>query len=79
MAYLAEKEKYYRQPLFEVLRSCYEQNPTSEILQAICSLLIKGNKSGPAYYEWYRLGVEQELRVTRLDEYFCLLYTSRCV
>ena len=72
VAYLAEKEKYYRQPLFEVLRSCYEQNPTSEILQAICSLLIKGNKSGPAYYEWYRLGVEQELRVTRLYEYFMM-------
>ena len=33
-----------------------------QLLAAICSLLIKGNKSGPEYYLWYRRGVEQELR-----------------
>lgn len=47
----------------KVIRSC---------LPAICSLLIKGNKSGPEYYLWYRRGVEQELRVTRLYEYYMM-------
>lgn len=34
--------------------------------------MIKGNKSGPEYYPWYRRGVEQELRVTRLYEYYMM-------
>ncbi len=70
--YLAEKEKYYSQPLFRILKACYEKKQSVPLLQAICSLLIKGNKFGPEYYEWYRQGVEHELRVTRLYEYYMM-------
>lgn len=70
--YLAEKEKYYSQPLFRILKICYEKKQSVPLLQAICSLLIKGNKFGPKYYEWYRQGVEHELRVTRLYEYYMM-------
>ncbi|HJA92262.1 MAG TPA: hypothetical protein H9717_03975 [Candidatus Eisenbergiella merdipullorum] len=72
LAYLAEKEKYFSRSLFDTLRLCYEKRPDASLLQAICSLLIKGNKAGPEWLEWYRLGVEQDLRVTRLYEYFML-------
>lgn len=72
VVYLAEKEKYYSQPLFAVLKACYEKKSDIHLLHAICSLLIKGNKTGPEYYEWYRLGVESELRVTRLYEYYMM-------
>ena len=70
LAYLAEKEKYYDAALFCTLRRCYEKTPSAALLQAICALLIKGNKTGPEWLEWYRAGVEQDLRVTRLYEYF---------
>ena len=70
LAYLAEKEKYYDAALFDTLRRCYEKTPSAALLQAICTLLIKGNKTGPEWLEWYRAGVEQDLRVTQLYEYF---------
>ena len=72
MVYLAGKEKYYRESLFGILKDCYQQKSDPQLLTAICSLLIKGNKSGPEYYPWYRRGVEQELRVTRLYEYYMM-------
>ena len=72
MVYLAGKEKYYRESLFGILKDCYQQKSDPQLLTAICSLLIKGNKSGPEYYQWYRRGVEQELRVTRLYEYYMM-------
>lgn len=70
LAYLAEKEKYYSPALFDTLRRIYEKTPSPSLLQAICSLLIKGNRTGREYAQWYRAGVEQDLRVTRLYEYF---------
>lgn len=70
LAYLAEKEKYFDAALFDTLRLCYEKTPSAALLQAICTLLIKGNKTGPEWLEWYRAGVEQDLRVTQLYEYF---------
>ncbi|HJC57522.1 MAG TPA: hypothetical protein H9700_09175 [Candidatus Eisenbergiella intestinipullorum] len=70
LAYLAEKEKYFDAALFDTLRLCYEKTPSAALLQAICSLLIKGNRTGPEWLEWYRAGVELDLRVTRLYEYF---------
>lgn len=72
LVYLAGKEKYYRESLFRILKNCYERKSDPQLLTAICSLLIKGNKSGPEYYPWYRRGVEQELRVTRLYEYYMM-------
>ncbi len=70
LAYLAEKEKYFDDALFDTLRRCQEKTPSAALLQAACALLIKGNKTGPEWVEWYRAGVEQDLRVTRLYEYF---------
>ena len=72
LCYLVQKRKDYSGPLFEVLKECYEKYPDNETLQAICMLLIKGNKTDRACFEWYRLGVEQELRITRLYEYYMM-------
>ncbi len=72
VVYLADKEKYYSEVLFSVLKACYEKKPDRETVHAICSLLIKGNKTGPEYLQWYRRGVDQELRVTRLYEYYMM-------
>lgn len=72
VVYLAEREKYYSASLFRILTECYEKKPGTDLLRAICTLLIKGNKCSPDCCGWYRLGVEKELRVTRLYEYFIL-------
>lgn len=70
--YLASSMKQYSERMLYVLRVCYEQKKDDETLRAICALLIKGNKTGPQYLQWYREGVKRELRLTRLYEYYMM-------
>lgn len=72
LLYLAERAREYSPQLFALLRSCYEELPQERILKEICRLLIKGNKVTPEAFEWYRRGVEEELRITKLYEYFMM-------
>lgn len=70
--YLAQKQKSYSDGVFSILKGCYEKRPQNDILHAVCTLLIKGSRYGEAYFEWYRAGVEQNLRITRLYEYYMM-------
>lgn len=71
-AELACREKYFEPVLFEILERSWEKKQSPAILQAICSLLIKGNKCEQKWHVWYERGVENKLRVTRLYEYYLL-------
>ena len=70
--YLVQKEREYSDCLYRILEKCYRLIPDTGVLREICSLLIKGNKTGAKWYEWYKLGVENELRITRLYDYYML-------
>lgn len=72
IVYLAQKQKTYSKPLFRILAGCYEKKPQNDVLHAICTLLIKGNCQGEEYFPWYQAGVEQNLRITRLYEYYMM-------
>ncbi len=72
IVYLAQKQKNYSDSLFRILTGCYEKKPQNDILHAICTLLIKGNCRGEKYFPWYQAGVEQNLRITRLYEYYMM-------
>ena len=72
IVYLSQKQKTYSDSVFRILKGCYEKRPQNDILHAICTLLIKGNRYGEAYFEWYRAGVEENLRITRLYEYYMM-------
>ena len=72
IVYLASRHKAYSDRLFHLLEKCYEVQPTDEVLQAVCMLLIKGNKAETKYFSWYERGVERELRITRLYEYYMM-------
>lgn len=72
IVYLASRYKTYSDRLFRLLEKCYELQPTDEVLQAVCMLLIKGNKADTRYFPWYERGVERELRITRLYEYYMM-------
>ncbi len=72
IVYLAQKERTYSESVLRILKGCYSRRPQNDILHAICTLLIKGNCSGPAYFEWYQAGVAQNLRITRLYEYYMM-------
>ena len=70
--YLVAKEREYSPGLFRILEAFYNTKPDSRILQEICSQLIKGSKVGKPYFKWYKRGVENELRITRLYEYYMM-------
>lgn len=66
------KLKIFSKKALYILKECYEKYPDNETLQAICALLIKGNKTDGDSFKWYSLGVEQELRITKLYEYYMM-------
>lgn len=72
MLYLVEKVKEYSDVLYRTLKKLYENKNDVRILQQICTLLIKGGKTELRYFEWYRLGVENNLRITNLYEYYMM-------
>lgn len=68
--YLANKRKSFHPIIFHGLVKLYDEYDDPEILSAICCLLIKGMKKEEKYFEWYRLGVDSQLRITELYEYY---------
>lgn len=72
IVYLAQKQKNYEKTLFHILKVCYRLVPSDETLQAICTLLIKGNVTEEFAFPWYEKGIEKELRITRLYEYYMM-------
>lgn len=68
--YLANKRKTYHPVIYQGLVKLYDEFGEVDILSAICCLLIKGLKRSAKYFEWYRLGVEAQLRITELYEYY---------
>ena len=72
VVYLAGQSRGYSERLFRILKGCYTQIPHKEVLHEICTLLIKGNRSGEDCFFWYQAGVEENLRITRLYEYYMM-------
>lgn len=72
LLYLVQKEREYTPCLYRILEACYRTKPDTAVLQEICRLLIKGGKAGREYFKWYKRGIEQELRITRLYEYYMM-------
>lgn len=70
--FLVGREKEFDGRTYYILKYCYEKLPTREMLQAICTYLMKGNRIGPEYFPWYAKAVEEELRLTRLYEYYMM-------
>ena len=69
-AYLSSHEKKYSANLYRILEGCYEQYPDKEVLEAICKLVMLGNPRKSEYFKWYKRAIEQNVRITRLYEYY---------
>lgn len=70
--YLVQKMKEYKERMLFLLEACYKVRPDEETLLAICTVLIKGGRTGEKYFPWYEKAVERQLRVTRLYEYYMM-------
>ncbi|MBQ6587093.1 MAG: hypothetical protein IJI01_00275 [Butyrivibrio sp.] len=77
IVYQAVRVRSYNDRLFRILRACYEIKDSDEVLEALVGLLIKGGRVDKDSFEWYARGVERELRITRLYEYYMMaIYTD---
>lgn len=68
--YLAGKRKSFDRIIFQGLVKLYESYESVDILSAICCMLIKGLKRDEKYFKWYQRGVEAQLKITELHEYY---------
>ena len=69
-SFLSSHQKEFSRSVYCLLAKGYELYPNREVLEAICKLLMKGNPVKKEYFRWYSLAVEQEIRITRLYEYY---------
>ncbi|MCR5716208.1 MAG: DUF5717 family protein [Lachnospiraceae bacterium] len=68
--YLITRSREKTEQIIYVLQAAYEMFEDSLSLQAICTLLIQEDIRTPMAFAWYARGVEENLRITRLYEYF---------
>ena len=69
-ALLSENEKTFTPGMYRILTQCYKTFPMVDILDSICRLIMKGNPRRREFHQWYALAVEEDLRITRLYEYY---------
>lgn len=70
VVYLALKQRSTTPQLMRVLFGIYDIYQDIELVNAICTLLIKDDRREEKYFIWYKRGVEADLRITRLYEYY---------
>lgn len=68
--YLIPRKPGTDEGLLKILKKSYEKKPDSETLQNICTLLIRGNRRGTEDFRFYAAAVEENLRITKLYEYY---------
>lgn len=69
-AKLALEVKYYRRLLERLMIRFYEAYPEKELLEAVCSILIKGERKNKGAFLWYEKALKAGVNLTRLYEYF---------
>lgn len=72
LLYLAGRSRAASPVLLRLLIQCYQRREDQRLLFEICSQLIRGGRTDEASFAWYELGVEKELRITRLYEYYMM-------
>lgn len=77
IVYLASKMPEYHPILHKILTECYIKYPTVETIQAVCGILIRNDKRENKYFYWYELGIRNELKITRLYEYYLMSVDTR--
>ncbi|MDO4188114.1 MAG: DUF5717 family protein [Lachnospiraceae bacterium] len=71
---LALRQREFSKRLLDLLINIYGLYNDPEIVEAICTMLIRADVTDNVYHKWYREGVKLELKITKLYEYF--IYSS---
>lgn len=68
--YLAGRIKSYSRLVLSDLCRLYEKYNDDEILAVVCSTYMKGQMTSSEAFKWYALGIEKNLKITDLYEYY---------
>lgn len=68
--YLAGRLKNYSPVILDDLCYIYDRYKEDETLAAICRTLMKGQCTSEEAFKWYSLGIEHNLKITDLYEYY---------
>lgn len=69
-AELASSRKRGGKLLLRLFMMLYQQYPRAEILNAVCSILIKADCRDKKYFKWYEKALNEGVSLTRLYEYY---------
>lgn len=72
-ATLMSKEKQFSESNFNIVAKIYEDTNLKSVLDCLCTMIINGAKMSNEYHYWLKKGVEAELKITNLYEYY--IYT----
>ncbi len=67
---LVSQEKHFSKRLFRILESLYQVEADSVYLSAICSMLIRANRTRREYHMYFEKGIHANLKVIGLNEYY---------
>lgn len=76
-AYLAAREKAFSPLLYQVLEKCYKNRQDDELLEVICTLLIRSGRREARDYPWFARAVARQLKITQLEEYYMYCRTEK--
>ena len=60
----------YHNLALRLLMALYRIFPEKEILTAICAVMIRQDRRGGRWFEWYERGINKDVSLTRLYEYY---------
>lgn len=62
--------KEYNYVVYSSLDKLYDMYELDEILNTVCTMLIRAGRVSPRYLKWYERGIEKQLRITGIYECF---------
>ena len=72
LASLVPQVRHFDERLYRILCRVYDMYPSSQMLSAICTLLIKREDPRSEDFKWYQMAVEENLNIAKLYEYYML-------
>lgn len=72
IANLASQKKEFNRMLLRLLMRLYGEYKEKSLLFAICTMLIKDNRTSGEYFKWYEMAVQEGLKIAQLYEYYML-------
>ncbi|MCR4991334.1 MAG: DUF5717 family protein [Lachnospiraceae bacterium] len=70
--YVFGRSKVIKKSLIPILKECYKVYPDNEVLKALCMVLINLGETSREAFKWYEKGIENELKITKLYEYYMM-------